>query len=84
MRFECVGKIKSILPAGKLYKIILQDLETRQNWAIYADFKAIDFAQAINAQEHQFLSKITGWMRQDKGKIFLRLQRFKILDSRAI
>ena len=41
MRFECVGKIKSILPAGKLYKIILQDLETRQNWAIYADFKAI-------------------------------------------
>ena len=83
MRFECVGKIKSILPAGKLYKIILQDLETRQNWAIYADFSSINFAQVVEAQEEQFLARIRGWQRQDKGRIFFRLQSFEVLDSRG-
>ena len=87
MRFECIGYAKSLLPAGKLFKLIFFDQETRQNWAVYCDFKAIeaiDFAQIVEAQEKQFLARIRGWMRQDKGKIFLRLQQFEVLDSRAI
>jgi hypothetical protein len=44
---------------------------------------AVDFGLILDAQEKQFLCRIRGWQRQDKGKIFLRLQQFEVLDSRA-
>jgi hypothetical protein len=83
MRFECIGYAKSLLPAGKLFKLIFFDQETRQNWAIYTDMAAVDFSLVVEAQEKQFLCRIRGWQRQDKGKIFLRLQQFEVLDSRG-
>ena len=57
MRFECLGYAKSLLPAGKLFKLIFFDQETRQNWAVYCDFKAIeaiDFAQIVEARKSSF------------------------------
>ena len=84
MRFECLGYVKSFSPAGRLFKLIFRDSETKQTWAIYCDLTAVDFSLVVEAQEEQFLARIRGWMRQDKGKIFLRLEQFEVLDSRAI
>ena len=83
MRFECIGYAKSLLPAGKLFKLLFYDQETRQTWAIYCDLTAVDFGLVVEAQEKQFLCRIRGWQRQDKGRIFFRLQQFEILDSRG-
>jgi hypothetical protein len=45
--------------------------------------EAVDFGLVVEAQEKQFLCRIRGWQRQDKGRIFFRLQQFEILDSRG-
>ena len=83
MRFECLGYAKSLLPAGKLFKLLFYDQETRQTWAIYTDMAAVDFSIVLDSIENRYLCKIKGWQRQDKGRIFFRLQSFEVLDSRA-
>ena len=83
MRFECLGYVKSFSPAGRLFKLLFADSETKQTWAIYCDLTAVDFGLVVEAQEKQFLCRIRGWQRQDKGRIFFRLQQFEILDSRG-
>ena len=83
MRFECVGRVKAFQPAGRLFKLLFADSETKQTWAIYTDMGAVDFGLILDAQEQKFLCRVRGWQRQDKGKIFFRLQSFEVLDSRA-